>query len=135
MSLIGVLLAAASAMIIGTVWYSKLMFGKEWMKIIGLSDKEMKAKSNQAIPALVIVSLVTAYVMSLFIAYSHYYIGGSWLKAGVHTALLIWLGFAATTIFAHGLFEPRDKKVLYINTGNRLVTLLAMGLILGALMK
>jgi hypothetical protein len=122
-------------MVIGTAWYSKALFGKQWMKIIGITDKEMKQKMGSVMIGLVLVSLITAYIMSFFVAYAHLYIGGSWIKAGVITALLAWVGFATTTIFAHGLFEPRDKNVLFINTGNRLVTLLAMGLILGAFMK
>ena len=135
LSLIGIILAVISAMVIGFLWYSPALFGKKWMEIIGLSSAEMKKKSGTVMVELLLVSLVTAYVLSLFIAYTHGYIGGSWLKAGIVASLLAWVGFAATTIFAHGLFEPRDKKVLYINTGNRLATLLAMGLILGAFMK
>jgi len=134
-SIVGVLLAALSAMVIGAIWYSNALFGKTWMKIIGINDAQMKKKMGSVMVGLMAVSIVTAYVMSYFVAYTHNYIGGSWLKAGVITALLAWVGFATTTVFAHGLFEPRDKQVLYINTGNRLVTLLAMGLILGAFMK
>jgi hypothetical protein len=135
LSVLGIVLAAVSAMVIGTLWYSSALFGKPWMKIIGLSEKEMKKRVGSAMVGLIVVSFVTAIVMSYFIAYTHSFVGGSWLKAGAITSLLAWLGFASTTIFAHGLFEPRDKKVLYINTGNRLVTLFVMGLILGALMK
>ena len=131
----GVILAALSAMVIGSVWYSSALFGKPWMKIIGLNDKDMKKKMGSVMVGLVVVSLITAFVMSYFIAYTHNFLGDSWLKAGAVTSLLAWFGFSLTTIFAHGLFEPRDKKVLYINSGNRLVTLLAMGLILGAIMK
>ena len=134
-SIIGVLLAAVSAMLIGTIWYSPKVFGKAWMKIIGLSDKDMKKNMGAAMVTLIIVSLLTAYVMSIFITYTHDYVGGSWISAGMSTSILAWAGFALTAIFAHGVFEPRDKKVLYINAGNRLATLLAMGLILGLLMK
>src|ERR1039458_2328686 len=117
-SILGVLLAAASAMVIGTVWYSPALFGKPWMKITG---SDMKKNVVPIMVALVLISLLTAYVLAHFIVYSHAYTGGSWMKAGVETALWAWLGLAATAIFAHGLFEPRDKKVLYINAGNRLV--------------
>ena len=134
-SILGVIMAALSAMIIGSIYYSQAVVGKQWMKMIGIKDKEMKEKFGSVIVSLIVVSLVTAYVLSYFIAYTHAYEGGSWLRAGVVASLLAWIGFGATTIFAHGLFEPRDKKVLYINTGNRLLTLLAMGLILGAFMK
>lgn len=133
-SALGVILAAVSAMVIGMIWYSKAAFGKQWMSMMGISDKDMRKNMPQAMIALVVISLVTAYVLAQFIVYVHAYMGGSWLGAGFETALWAWLGLAATAIFAHGVFDPRDKKVLYINTGNRLVTLLVMGLIIGAFM-
>ena len=129
----GVVLAALSAMIIGTIWYSSALFGKSWKKILGVGDDEMKKRMGSAMVILVIVSLLTAYVLAHFIVYTHSFMGGSWITAGVETALWAWLGFALTAVLAHGAFDPRDKQLLYINSGNRLVTLLAMGLILGAI--
>jgi hypothetical protein len=134
-SVIGVILAAASAMVVGTLWYSPVVFGRQWMRAIGLSDKEMGKRANVAMPIMVIISLLTAYVLSLFTIYFHSAVGGSWWEAGINVSLLVWLGFALTTIVAHGVFEPRDKKVVYINAGNRLVTLFVMGLIIAACLK
>jgi len=130
----GVILAAASAMVIGMLWYSPNVFGKQWMKIIGLNDKEMKKRTSSAMLMLILAALITAYALSLFIVYFHSYDGGSWLVAGIDTSILAWAGISATTILAHGAFEPRDKKLMYINMGNRLVTLFVMGLIIGAFM-
>ncbi|HET7827482.1 MAG TPA: DUF1761 domain-containing protein [Candidatus Saccharimonadales bacterium] len=134
-SLLGVLLSALSAMVIGTIWYHQAVFGKRWMKAIGLTEAVMKERANAALGMLVIVSLVTAYALSLVTRYLHEYTGDSGVKVGVEAALLVGIGFGVTTILAHGVFEPRDKDVLYINLGNRLVTLLAMGLIIGAFIK
>ncbi|MFI5240128.1 MAG: DUF1761 domain-containing protein [Candidatus Saccharimonadia bacterium] len=131
----GVLLAAASAMIVGTLWYSTSMFGKTWMKGIGITDAEMKKKMNSTMLVLIAASLATAYVLSLFTVYFHSYVGGSWVMAGFDTALLAWFGLGLTAIFAHGAFDPRDIKVLYINAGNRLVTLVIMGLIIGYFLR
>ena len=133
-SAVGVILAAVSAIVIGMIWYSKATFGKQWMSMMGISDKDMKKGMAQAMVWLVGISLVTAFVLAQFTVYVHSYMGGSWLAAGFETALWAWLGLAATAIFAHGVFDPRDKKVLYINAVNRLVTLLVMGLIIGAFM-
>ena|SRR5665213_979968 len=133
-AVIGVLLAALSAILIGMIWYSQPVFGKVWMKMIGTKDKEMKARMGMATVVLIIVALITAYVLAYFIVYTHSYTGGGWIAAGAETALWAWLGLAVTTIVAHGVFDPRDRMVMYINIGNRLVTLLAMGLIIGAFM-
>lgn len=131
----GVIVAALSALVIGTVWYSKSLFGNSWMNATGVSDKDMKKNFPMAMPVLIVASLVTAYVLALFIKYFHAYHGGSWYKAGVWTALLAWVGLAGTALVAHEAFEKRSKKVVSINLGNRLVTLVVMGLIIAAFMS
>lgn len=131
----GVILAALSAMAVGTIWYSKSVYGKAWMKATGVSEKEMSKGSGMALPVLVIVSLVTAYVLALFIKYFHAYHGGSWYKAGIWTALLAWVGLAGSALVAHEAFEKRPKSIVYINLGNRLVTLVVMGIIIAAFMS
>lgn len=134
-SIIGVILAAVSAIIIGSAWYSPPLFGKSWMKLIGTTDQEMKRKMGPAAFVLFVAALLTAFMLALFMGYMHSFTGSSWMTAGINTALLAWAGFALTTIFAHGVFDPRGKKVLYINAANRLVTLLVMGVILALFMK
>ena len=49
--------------------------------------------------------------------------------------LLAGIGFGVTAVFAHGAFESRSKNLLYINAGNRIVTILVMGLIISAFLK
>ncbi len=134
LSVWGVILAALSALVIGTMWYAKPLFGRSWMKATGVTDKDMQRNFPVALPLLAVVSLVTAYVLGLFIKYFHDYHGGSWYKAGVLTALLAWVGLAGTALVAHEAFEKRPKSIVLINLGNRLVTLVVMGLIIAAFM-
>lgn len=132
---LGVVLAALSAIVIGMIWYSPSVLGKQWMKITGIKEADMKKQMAPATVTLVVVSLLTAYVMAHFINYTHLWSGESWMNSGLQTAFWAWLGFGVTTIVAHGIFEPRDKQVMLINAGNRLATYLAMGVILGAFLK
>ena len=134
-SIWGVILAALSALVVGTIWYSKSFYGKTWMKATGVSDKEMNKAFPMAMPMLAVVSLVTAYVLALFIKYFHAYHGGSWFKAAILTSLLAWVGLAGTALLAHEAFEKRPKSIVFINLGNRLVTLLVMGVIIAAFMS
>lgn len=131
----GVILAALSAMVIGMIWYNDALFGKQTTKILGVSQKEMKKKMPMALIVLFIVALITAYVLAHFIIYVHRGTNNGWVEAGFKTSLWAWLGLSLTTLLAHGPFDPRNKKLLLINAGNRLATLVAMGLILGASLK
>src|SRR5471030_1546103 len=104
-SIWGVVLGALSAIVVGTVWYSPFVFGKQWTKAMGTTDKEMAKKRNAAMPWLLVSSFLTAYVLSLFTVFLHSYVGNSgWLMAGLDTSLLAWAGFAATTVVVHGVF-------------------------------
>jgi hypothetical protein len=131
----GVILAAVAGMIVGTVWYHPSVFGKAWMKAIGQTEKGMKERMNKVMPVLVLASLVTAYALSLVTTYLSSFTLGSPLSTAIEASLLVGFGFGATAVVAHGVFEPRPMSVIYINVGNRVATLLAMGLVIGLFMR
>jgi len=131
----GVILGGLSAIAVGIIWYSPFLFGKQWGKALGVSEKEMSQDRAKVMPILVIISLLTAYVLSLFTVYFQHFTNDSWVMSGFDTGLLAWVGLAGTALVAHDVFDPRPKSKLYINLGNRLVTLLVMGLIVGAFLK
>jgi hypothetical protein len=134
-SIWGVVLGGLSAMVVGMLWYSPFLFGKQWGKALGVTDKQMNEGRAKVMPVLIVISLLTAYVLSIFTVYFQRYTNDSWLMSGFDTAILAWLGFAATALVAHDVFDPRPRSKMYINLGNRLVTLLVMGLIIGAFLK
>jgi hypothetical protein len=131
----GWVLGGLSAIVVGVIWYSPFLFGKQWGKALGVSEKEMAQDRAKVMPVLLIISFLTAYVLSLLTAYFHNYTHDGWLMSGFDTAVLAWVGLAGTALVAHDVFDPRPKSKLYINLGNRLVTLVVMGLIIGAFAK
>jgi flagellar biosynthesis protein FliQ len=131
----GWILAGLSAMVVGMIWYSPFLFGKRWTAATGVAEKEMNSMRPKVLPVLVVVSLLTAYVLSLFTVYLHSYMGNSWMTAALDTAFLAWLGLAGTAVVAHEIWDKKGRDAMYINLGNRLVTLVVMGLIIGALIN
>jgi hypothetical protein len=134
-SILAIILSTVAALIIGMFWYADGVFGKSWKKAIGTTDSDMRKRMPQAIGGLIITSLITAYVLSLFTTYTQIYYGRGYMISAILASLLVWVGFAVTTMATYSFYDPRDKTVLYINAGNRLVTLVAMGLIIGAFLK
>lgn len=126
-----VVLASVAAMAIGFIWYSKPVFGNAWLKLIGMSEKKAQEASGIAMVWAVLSSLVTAYVLAHFIYLSNFFFERDFLESALMTAFWVWLGFFLTTAVMHDGFEQRRKKLTAINTGNSLVTLLTMGLIIG----
>lgn len=128
----GWVLGGLSAMVVGFLWYSPWLFGSAWTKSMGMSEDAMAKGRAKVVPILLVISLLTAYILSLFTVYFQRYTGDGNMMSGVDTALLAFVGLAGTALLAHGLWEPRGRTALYINLGNRLVTLVVMGLIIGA---
>lgn len=121
---IAVLTSAVLAMIIGSLWYSKSLFGKEWMKLAGLSENDTK-KGNM--PVLYGTMFAGAIIESYVLAYFIQYAGAYGLINGIKVGIWTWLGFVATTSLGNSMFEQKPIKLWYINAGYALVNLIVMG--------
>ena len=127
---IGVLGAAVASMVVGMIWYGPL-FGARWQKLVKLTDKDMKEDAGKAIAMAFALSLLTAYVLAHVAYLSHYFFDNSFLEDSLMTAFWLWLGIAFTRTLTHDAFERRPMDLTVMNAGNQLVTLLAMGLVIG----
>ena len=129
---LGVLVAAAAGMAVGSVWYSKVLFGKQWQQLVGLKDSDMKQGATAAMAKAALLTLLKAYVLSHIVFLSHSFYNYGWVQTGLTSAVWVWLGFVATSHIMQGAFEQRDNKLVLLNITNELVTLLVMGAIVGA---
>jgi xanthine/uracil permease len=127
----GVLLAGVSSMVIGMVYYSNALFGKEWKKLAKVDEKRFQKEMPRVMPVVFLAALLTAYVVAYMTFLYQNYFDGSWLAAGVVTALILWAGLSFTTVYVHNALDQRRYKLTVISVGNRLLSLLAMGLIIG----
>ena len=75
-------------------------------------------------------SLVMAFVLSHVVVFSAAYLKSTPLMTGIMTGFWMWLGFLATTQIDEQLWGNKPWKLYAINTGYRLVSLVAMGVIL-----
>jgi len=133
---LGVILATLSTMVVGSIWYSPKVFGKQWMKLIGKSEKQLgsdKSAATQAIMITVVVSFLSAYVLASFSLMATYYYGVSFFEGTIIAALWGWLGFTAARFITHDAFEQRPSKLTWMNVGHEFVTFMVMGIIIGLL--
>ena len=132
LNLLAVLVAAISTMVVGFLWYSPLLFAKPWMKEMGYdpNDKakteEMKKSAGRAYGGSFVASLVSAFILALFLHEMRVVS----LNIGLLVAFHVWLGFVATVQFTSALFTKQSMKLFGINTGYQLVCYLAMAAIL-----
>lgn len=132
---LAVLLAGASTMVIGAIWYSKAVFGTMWASLahVNLDRKMKKGEMPWIMGTTLIASLVTAFVLAHVAFLSNQFFGNSFLEDTLMTALWLWLGFTAARIYVHDAFETRRKKLTILSWGYELVTVMVMALIIGAI--
>lgn len=128
-----VLLAAASSMVVGSIWYARGVFGNTWAKLAKVDmDKKVSGGQMATLMGLTFVaSLVTAYVLAHVTFLSNQFFDNSYMQDALSTAFWLWLGFTAARILTHDLFEGRRKKLTLLTWGNELVTIMLMGVIIG----
>jgi fatty acid desaturase len=126
-----VIVAAFASFIIGFLWYGPI-FGKQWISLSNMSEKDIKKAKEKGMAKQMVVSfiaaLIMAYVLSLFINFG----GNVNALVGVTVGFWIWLGFLATTMIDSVLWDNKPFALYLINVSHRLVGLIIMGAILGA---
>ena len=129
---LAVLLADVSSMVIGAIWYAKPVFGRRWMRLSGISDADLQ--KNPALPLIItfVVSFFTAAVLAGSAAIAQHFYEGNFLLNAVLTSVILWIGFTAARMVTHDLFDRRPSSLSVLNLAHELVTLVVMGLIIGA---
>ena len=126
---IAVLVAAVAAFAIGGIWYSPLLFAKQWVKAHGFTEErvaEMQKTAGKAYAVSLLCQLLMAFAIAVLIGYLH----TVRCVQGLKLAALIWAGFAFPLGLMANVFSDKRITVFYIDAGYQLVYLLVMGSIL-----
>jgi hypothetical protein len=134
---LAVLVAGISAFAIGGIWYSPGLFGKAWMAENNLNEDEIKKSNKGKIFGFTFVfSILMAINLAMFLADSP---ANCPIDCAQKTDITwgITAGFLAgiwtfCAIAIHSLFELKSWKLIFINGGYSLVSLMLMGAIIGA---
>ena len=123
---LAVIAAALSMFVLGAIWYSPLLFVKQWAAAAGLEIDYMK-RGNFA------VILATSFVLTLIMAanLAFFVAGIPDVMTVVTYALAAGLGWAALSLWVISLFERRPFAYVLINGGYLTIGFAIMGLILG----
>lgn len=130
---LAVLVAALASIVLGSLWYSPVLFGKEWMKLSKITEKDVAAAKKKGgmwkyYLGAFVASLVTAYILAHFVDYA----GATTIIGGLQLGFWVWLGFIVTTLLSSVLWEGKPVKLYLISIGYYLVLFLLMGALLAA---
>lgn len=133
---LAILVAGVFSMVLGFLWYSPMVLGKPWMKEKGYTAEGLKMDQKAMgkwYGLSFVVSLITAYVLAHVMALSENFYHNPMLTTGLMTAFWSWLGFMMPVQLMATIFGTKNFKLLAIDTGYQLVSILAMGVVLALL--
>ncbi len=126
-----VLLATASSMIVGSIWYAPKVFGTRWSSLAKVDMDRPASSATLAIITTVFVSFATAWVLAGATAIAWHFYEGSFFWAAVVTGVLLWAGFTAARFITHDAFEGRPTALTTLNIAHELVTIVVMAVLIG----
>jgi hypothetical protein len=128
---LAVLVATASSMLVGAVWYARKVFGQRWMRLANIDEAATQQGAAIAIVITILVSFVTASVLAGSAALAQNFYHGNFLVNCLVTGIFLWAGFTASRLITHDLFERRPANLTILNLAHELVTILVMALVIG----
>ena len=112
--------------IVGSLWYSPILFGKLWQKEAGISDNKLKTGNMGLIfGGAFILIFISMFNLAMFLGPK------ADLSFGMMAGFLTGFGWVATSIGVLYLFERRSLKLFFINAGYHIICFTASGAILG----
>jgi hypothetical protein len=155
MNFYAVLVAALTTLVVGSIWYSPMLFGNAWMKETGLTEEELKKGSMLKIFGLTFVfSVMFAMILQVLCVHQFGPLGmiggpdfidsakpsyaafmadyGTVFRTFKHGALhgfMSGLFLAFPMIAINGLFERKSWKYIFIHSGYWTVSMTIMGAI------
>lgn len=126
---LAVVVAAALSFAIGGLWYSPLLFAKQWIKANGYSEEkvnEMQKGAAKAYAISILCHLLIALAIAVLVGYLHL----SRCVQGLKLGALLWVGLALPLGLMANAFSDRRITAFGIDAGYQLVYLLIMGSLL-----
>lgn len=131
---LAIFVAAIVIWIIGALWYSKVLFAKQWMALQGRTEEQMRADAaGSNMPLMLLQAFICSFLIAWVLAMVLTHMGDVGAYNAAHGALagfLAWLGFAGATSYATTLFSGRPKQLWLIDSGYNLVSFVLAGIIL-----
>lgn len=125
---LGVILATLSTFVVGYVWYDVRVFGNRWMKLVGLSKKQMDSSEGMGkiFGMTALQSFLTAILLGCLLIATN----TSEIMESLLFAATLGLVFRTGTHVMHNSFARRADELILIDGLHDIVALASMGLVL-----
>ena len=116
-------------MIVGMIWYSPVLFGKQWMLMSGFRQEDM-ASMKKGMGMMYFWGFVAALGMAYVMTHVLQYAGAKTVGDALQGAFWLWLGFVATVCASAVIYERKPKALYSINVGYYLVVMCLNSIVL-----
>jgi hypothetical protein len=128
-TLVPIIVAGISAVLIGWVWFHPKVFGSAWMRMSNVTP-EMAEASKKRMPITVFAGFVAAMIIAWVMGYVGILLGVYDVVGAVVLGFWCWLGFVAPTMLGVVLWEHKPIRLYLINAIYWLVVFIVIALIL-----
>lgn len=127
-----VIVATVAAFLIGAIWYSPVLFGKEWMELSGQNDKDISGGKTKKVIGYYVIQLITTFVTFVILGFAMSFAGVDTSSDGAIIGILAWLGLILPVHVSSLIWERRAPKLVLINTVGMLLNIVVGSAIIGA---
>lgn len=128
---LAIIVAAVASFAIGALWYSPVLFARQWMAAHGHTPEKLAAMQSSMAKTYTfsfITYLIMAMVISLLVGLT----GAASAAHGIVLAVLAWLGFGFTIGLNTNLYSDKPAAAFMIDAGYQFIHVILMGAIIGA---
>lgn len=125
---LAVILAGLAYFVLGAVWYSDLLFGRQYRAAIGAGE-ETASPQAVALTVNLVGWLIAALAMGL-IAES---IGADGFADGAMLGIVVWIGFLVTNHVVNDFYQGMNAELTKITGPYNLLGFVIMGVILAVM--
>lgn len=129
MNYLAVIVAAASAIVLGFLWYGPF-FGKPWMKAMRYTDEDMKKAKEKGMTQTYLLMTIGAILKAFVLASLIVSLSVMTSAGALSLALVLWIGFFVPLLMGDQLWGDKPWNLFVINAMYELFALGIMGVIL-----
>ncbi len=123
-----VLVSLGVVILLGTLWYSNLLFGKVWIAAVGKTRIELQ--QGRTMLWLAITTLFWSALLVMTIALLEQFTGIRGWQSGLELGLLLGFGIAVASGNLHALLENRFNSLIWITAGHNVLICVISAVIL-----
>jgi hypothetical protein len=127
-----IIVAAIVSFAIGSLWYSPFMFGKEWMSLVKIGQKDIDGMKMSSMWGSYIIHFLATFVTLCVLAFAITSLGTQNAVDGAFIGFFAWLGFIAPFGISELLWRKSPVKLVLIDSINVLLSLVIGGVIIAA---